>query len=395
MLSVSPSMIARSSMEEMLDSLRRREEVDRPRDLPPKLPSRPVSKARRPSSKRPLPNDFENSSAAVSCVKKDSRGGSFDAKKDGTLEEARKQVLIGTLKVQKCFRSYQDRRYFLELKRGVISLQSFVRAANARRKYDCLINQRELVVQKTNEQERIVLQLQAVIRGWLARKQAKILQNLEKLDQCNPGSVHSPSRRKSDVKEMPQVSKKALPLSVEELQKRVLKAEMNLEKKEQENAALRNQVQQYEARWLEYEGKMKLMEDMWQKQTSSLQMSLAAVKRSLSNNTSNQSRRQEDLTEFGAVRQSNGNGNPVCHLMKEFEQRKHTFNDEVKAIVESGNSAYADPDKDLRNLKNKFETWMKDYKARLREAKVKLHKIGVSDAEAGHRKWWRGMSKRH
>lgn len=76
---------------------------------------------------------------------------------------------------------------------------------------------------------------------------------------------------------MPQVSKKALPLSVEELQKRVLKAEMNLEKKEQENAALRNQVQQYEARWLEYEGKMKLMEDMWQKQTSSLQVSTCTI----------------------------------------------------------------------------------------------------------------------
>lgn len=50
-------------------------------------------------------------------------------------------------------------------------------------------------------------------------------------------------------------------------------AETNLENKEQENAALQDQVQQYEARWVEYEGKMKLMEDMWQKQTASLQVS--------------------------------------------------------------------------------------------------------------------------
>lgn len=72
--------------------------------------------------------------------------------------------------------------------------------------------------------------------------------------------------------ELPQASKQVPPSAVEELQKRVIKAEMILEKKEQENAALRSQVQQYEARWLEFEGKMKSMEDMWQKQTTSLQV---------------------------------------------------------------------------------------------------------------------------
>lgn len=429
MLSVSPSMIARSSMEEMLESIRRREEVDRPKDLPPKLPSRPTSKARRPLSKRPLPNNFDNSFTSFSCVKKDSGGGGFNVKKNGASEEARNQVLRGTLRVQKCFRSYKARRYFHELKRGAISLQSFIRAANARRKYDNFIIQREQVVQRTpKEQERIVLQLQAVIRGWLARKQIKTLQNLEKMDTYESDSGHSPSRRISEVKQdMPQVSKQVMPLAVEELQKRVLKAEISLEKKEQENAALRSQVQQYEARWLEYEGKMKSMEDMWKKQTTSLQMSLAAVKRSLADNTSIQPRRQDgspsphhydsddrysletqtpggtlikftnSAREFGAGRQSNGNGNAVCDLMIEFEQRKQTFDDEVKAIIEvkSGYSVDANPDKDLRNLKTKFETWMKDYKVRLREAKSKLRKIGLSDAENRHRKWWGGISKRY
>lgn len=72
---------------------------------------------------------------------------------------------------------------------------------------------------------------------------------------------------------MHQESNQVLPLVMDELQRRVLMAETALEKKEQENAALRDQVQQYEARWTEYEGKMKLMEDMWQKQTISLQVS--------------------------------------------------------------------------------------------------------------------------
>lgn len=65
----------------------------------------------------------------------------------------------------------------------------------------------------------------------------------------------------------------ALPTSLTELQKRVLAAEATIEKKEEENASLREQVKQFEARRLEYEAKMKSMEDMWQKQMASLQVS--------------------------------------------------------------------------------------------------------------------------
>ncbi|KAI7728978.1 hypothetical protein M8C21_025425 [Ambrosia artemisiifolia] len=48
MISASPHSIARSSLEEMLDSLRRRDEGEHSKDLPPALPSRPTSKARLP-----------------------------------------------------------------------------------------------------------------------------------------------------------------------------------------------------------------------------------------------------------------------------------------------------------------------------------------------------------
>lgn len=60
---------------------------------------------------------------------------------------------------------------------------------------------------------------------------------------------------------------------MEELQRRALMAEANLSKKEKENAALREQVQQFETRWLEYEAKMKSMEETWEKQMVSLQVS--------------------------------------------------------------------------------------------------------------------------
>ncbi|KAL1823383.1 hypothetical protein ACET3Z_010161 [Daucus carota] len=346
----------------------------------------------------------------------------FRAGQNDALEEARKQVLQGTLEVQRCFRCHQARRYFHELKRGVISLQSFIRATNARRKYNYLINLRKQAVQQTlDEKQRAVLRLQAAIRGWLVRKESKKLLKVKKSSQEHTGSSHNLSGRISDVKkEMPEENNQILPLAMDELQRRVLMAETTLEKKEQENAVLRDQVQQYEARWAEYEVKMKLMEDMWQKQTTSLQMSLAAVKKSLADSTSVHCEGQEgspspqyydsddkhslethtpddtpikltsSISEFGAGRQANGNRNAVSHLIKEFEQRKQTFDDEAKAIIEikSGHPTSGNPDEELRSLKNKFEGWMKDYKARLREAKTKIQKL--PSAERRRRNLWCG-----
>lgn len=72
---------------------------------------------------------------------------------------------------------------------------------------------------------------------------------------------------------MPREQAQLLPSALAELQRRVLEAEATLGQKEEENAALREQLQQYETRWMEYDTKMKSMEEMWQKQMSSLQVS--------------------------------------------------------------------------------------------------------------------------
>lgn len=63
-----------------------------------------------------------------------------------------------------------------------------------------------------------------------------------------------------------------LPSVVEELQKRVLIAEATIEQNEKENAALKEQVKQFEARWSEYEAKMSSMEEGWRKKMLSLQV---------------------------------------------------------------------------------------------------------------------------
>lgn len=74
MLSASPNTLAKSSLEEMLESLRQKDECDRPRDMPPALPSRPNSRARLPSARRSLPAKFnvcspmEDQNGSVTCT---------------------------------------------------------------------------------------------------------------------------------------------------------------------------------------------------------------------------------------------------------------------------------------------------------------------------------------
>lgn len=68
-----------------------------------------------------------------------------------------------------------------------------------------------------------------------------------------------------------------LPSDLAELQRRVLQAEATLERKEEENAELQEQLQQFQTRWSEYEAKMKSMQDVWQNQMASLQVSFLVL----------------------------------------------------------------------------------------------------------------------
>ncbi|KAG0469856.1 hypothetical protein HPP92_016556 [Vanilla planifolia] len=61
-----PATAVRSSLEEMLESLRQRDE--KPKDVPPALPNRPSSRGRLPSAKRSLPVNFRLGSAASSTL---------------------------------------------------------------------------------------------------------------------------------------------------------------------------------------------------------------------------------------------------------------------------------------------------------------------------------------
>ncbi|KAK4420685.1 Myosin-2 [Sesamum alatum] len=336
----------------------------------------------------------------------------------GALEDVRKQILQGTPGVQKCFRGDRVRRDFHVLKGVVVTLQSYVRGEIARKEYSVLLRlkKKQVACDKLDKQLMAAVQIQSAIRGWFARRHLSHLRNSK---QSNASKL-KPGRRSSEVKVLPP---ETLSSVVDELQKRVLMAEATLEQKKKENEALREQVQQFEARWPEYEAKMKSMEEMWQKQMASLQMSLASAQKSTHNTIGQPGRLDgaqspqfydsEDMsmslsmgtqTPGGSTplrfvnngieelpcRDTNGGLNPVGPLMKEFERRRQNFDEEAQAIVEvkSGHFPSVNPVEELRRLKNRFESWKKDYKVRLKEAKAKAQKLVQNDSEKHRRKWW-------
>ncbi|KAL3636844.1 hypothetical protein CASFOL_019143 [Castilleja foliolosa] len=336
----------------------------------------------------------------------------FRAGQIDELEGIRRQVLEGTAEVHKFFRGRRARQDIHELKRAALTLQSHVRGEIARKEFSSL----RLKKQVAREKLMAVVQIQSVIRGFMGRKHFSHLQSVKNSNVSKPNG-----RRFSEYKDQPpQIS----PSVVEELQKRVLMAEVTLGQKEKENAALREQVQQFEARWPEYEAKMKSMEEMWQKQIASLQRSLAESKSNLGteniirhpvrlNGAPSPHYYDSEDTSLGTqtpggstpIRfgynglddtQTNGVLNPVSLLTKEFEERKRYFDEESHTIgeVKSGHLPSPNPVEEFRRLKHRFEAWKKDYKARLKEAKAKVHRLGHSEAEKHRRKWWGKRSKR-
>ncbi|GAB2230708.1 hypothetical protein Droror1_Dr00014991 [Drosera rotundifolia] len=345
----------------------------------------------------------------------------------GTLENTRKRVLQAVIGVQSFFRGYRARSQFYELKAKATALQAVVRGENARKDYDSLSRtyadshnpkHKQSALKMPDEKQKAVIQLQSVIRGWLVRRQFDGSQNSE-VDENFEDRQESKNREQ-------EANEKVSPSLLLELQRRIVKAEATLGQKEEENAALWQQIQQYDKKWSEYDAKMRSMEEMWRQQVTSLQASLAAAKKSLATETTLDHHRRldssttpyyesDDNTSTGrrtpdrttplklsdntpgasVGREPNGSSHLVNHLAKEFEQRTQAFDKDAKAIVvevRSGPSTSAD--EELRRLKHRFEVWKKEYKVRLRETKVIIHKLGVSDFEWSRRRWWGKLKHR-
>ncbi|PPD87142.1 hypothetical protein GOBAR_DD15931 [Gossypium barbadense] len=356
----------------------------------------------------------------------------------GILEDTRNRTLHGILRVQSCFRGHQARRHFKELQRGIATIQSFVRGDKTRKEYAVLLQRHRAAViiqkqikgmnaKKTFKNIRdasIVIQSVRKIQKWprlpdamvrhgsgcvdrifgvtgysLPRDQigywaVKIVTGIpEAISQFVAGQSEDALEILDSSLGSLRVEKLATLIQADEpdevlvkssflaeLQRRVLKAEAALREKEEENDILHQRLLQYENRWSEYELKMKSMEEVWQKQMRSLQSSLSIAKKSLA---VDESERSSDASSLSVI----------SRLAEEFEQRSQVFGDDAKFLVEvkSGQvDASLNPDRELRRLKQMFETWKKDYATRLRETKVVLNKLGSEDGalDKVKKKFW-------
>ncbi|VFQ66797.1 unnamed protein product [Cuscuta campestris] len=323
----------------------------------------------------------------------------------GVLEDTRNRTLHGILRVQSCFRGHRARDYLKHLKRGITTLQSFVRGEKTRREYAISLQSYKAAVciQKQMKErirrrayrnvQRASIIIQSAVRGCLVRRcSADIGLLLQAGDK----------KGNNECEEVPVKSS-----FLGELQLRVLKAEAALREKEEENDILQQRLQQYENRWSEYELKMKSMEEVWQKQMRSLQSSLSIAKNTLSLDNSarnsdasvsgNEDSRGSTWDSNGGVqvRPMSAGLSVIGRLAEEFEQRSQVFGDDAKFLVEvkSGQveANNVNPERELRRLKQLFEAWKKDYGTRLRETKVILHKLGNDEVlicDKMKKKWW-------
>ncbi|WOH13189.1 hypothetical protein DCAR_0832698 [Daucus carota subsp. sativus] len=322
----------------------------------------------------------------------------------GVLEDTRNRTLRGILHVQSWFKGYQARREFREMRRVVTNLQSFVMGERTRKNFSSLLRQHRaaVIIQKQFKGRTgkkyykdiydASILLQSGIRGWLVRRCSG-----------NIGLLQFDAKKSHEPEEV--LVKSSF---LAELQRRVLKAESALRVKDEENDILHQRLQQYENRWSEYEGKMKSMEEVWQKQMRSLQSSLSIAKKSLA---LDESARNSDASvnddrdsswdtgsnfrsrDSNGVRSMNTGLSVISKLAEEFDQRCQVFGDDAKFLVEvkSGQvDATLDPDRELRRLKQIFEGWKKDYGERLRETKLILNKLGNDEGSGDKmkKKWW-------
>lgn len=309
----------------------------------------------------------------------------FRSEAVNVLEKLRQQVIQGSYKVENRFAGGRVIRDFRDLMSGIVTLQSFVRGENSRR-CNVVTKPSQQIVSRSVDHSKAVVHIQSVTRGWLARRYFSHLLRWKKLVIDTPKMKRKSRSKVSEAKGTPQENIPNLPSNVEELQKLINTVQVSLSQKDHENTALREQVQQFEARWSDHELKMKSMEETWQKQMTSLQKSLSAAKKSLGADESGDA---TSATE-----------NPVDHLAKEFEQKTQDFDDDAKAVIEtkSAQVSYSKQIEEFKSIKERFELWKKEYKYRLRDTRAKLVK-GVNGEGSGDKRgkqsWWGKLSKRY
>ncbi|CAI9772859.1 unnamed protein product [Fraxinus pennsylvanica] len=400
-----------SSLELMLVKIQQLE--DQPKDALPALPVRPVSRARLPRARKQLPFDFK----FVESIQEPALA-EINGIRIGVLENTIETAQKGILRIQKCYRGHQIRCYYSKLRRGAIALQSFVRGENSRKEHWYRIKRLTaiIVIQKhirehfaygaIKHRNAAVVCLQSGIRGWLSRTHFDHIRHVQKIKIKNERDVRN-LPEDTDKKDCVLVQHFALV----DLQKQALRTEAKLRKKNEENSALKMQLQKMEDKWREYEEKMKSLEKTWQDQLTCIQTCLAAAKKNPTDESiigkfgqcDATSRRQKRNVDDATTRtglfhgngmvnslDSNGSGphiisNSTNHIIKQFEGMYDEDGDQAQV---ASDRVKLHPGVELRKLKLRFVGWKKDFKTRLWEAEATFKKFSHLETEKGQKRWW-------
>ncbi|KAI5078437.1 hypothetical protein GOP47_0006108 [Adiantum capillus-veneris] len=315
------------------------------------------------------------------------------------LEYARKQFLNNLISIQKTFRGFRIRKQLERQKLAVTHLQAFVRGWLVRKGFS---RECETKVEIGNS----VLQYMARTNLALEPSQDSLEDRNHLVKEGADGS--SSTGHLADMQQDEYLPKERGDIMQvksshgykERLQ--TMDSELALKKKEEEISLLQQSVKEYERKWMAYEAKMKSMEEMWQKQVTSLEQRLSVATKG--SNTEESAYKTGDSDKavlistpphYASARDTpeTTSGEPdgvarneldpsrsaLDHLGKELEHRTQVFNDDARFLVEvkSGQiAANFKPDEELQKLRQRFEVWKKDYKGRLKETKGRDGGVG-------------------
>ncbi|CAL5060162.1 unnamed protein product [Urochloa decumbens] len=220
-----------------------------------------------------------------------------------------------------------------------------------------------------------------------SRRRARPAAAPQTLSPPSPSSSTSPSKEQEDATSSS--ATEDVSLVVEELERKAEEVEARLRHKEEENAALKRRMESYHIRWLEYEIRIKSLEEAFHEKMACLQLAQDAAARRAEETACDRREHSEYVSMsdeppppvrlwHGRDRMSVGRRSAVSRLGSEFRRQSHTLERGAAALVvaEAPSAASApggvDSVADLKKLKAQFRAWTKDYKARLRKAKAEL-----------------------
>ncbi|KAL0363316.1 UNVERIFIED_CONTAM: Myosin-3 [Sesamum calycinum] len=412
--------VTRSSLELMLDKIQQRDA--QPKDVPPALPVRPVSRARLPRARRPLQLDFERrNSAGVGFesgrTKKEEYSELFHHEenaecnglaaqsdhhvlKEGVdLSDNSKEKSEGASNIQKWYRGHKVRCYYKEsfvvkmhegvTSTGVEGLGRFILIQKHMRKY--------FEHQVLEDQHAAVISLPSDVLGCQDARRSNGIMH-ERMPRTDEAGDSNNLELVADPKDRIQVPYRVLI----DLQKQVLRSEAKVREKKEENIALKLRLQEMEKKWQQYEERMKCMEKSWQDQFTYIQKCLAAAK----NNPAPGSRRMQcnssqrhydqnyDTSTIVSGLPNGGSLDFSMHSIIHYQVDQHdlAYSEDCTEIGHEQVCSKLHPQDELRKLKHKFKTWKRDYKNKLREAQAAFKKLRNSETGRSQKNWWGRLS---